>query len=68
MFDLMNIQKLVTDELTRRKWTTYQLWKAVEAEVKKQTVYDFVNGKTAMRSDQLGHVLEALGFELKRKR
>lgn len=69
MFDLMDIQKLVAVELERRKWTTYQLWKAVEQRgVHKQTVYDFIAGKTAIRSDQLGHLLEALSLEVRRKR
>jgi len=64
----MDIQKLVAAELSRRKWTTYQLWKAVESHVHKQTVYDFIAGKIAIRSDQLGHILEALGLEVRRKK
>lgn len=68
MLALMDIQKTVVAELSRRKWTTYQLWKAVEGTVNKQTVYDFIAGKIAVRSDQLGYILEALGLEVRRKR
>jgi hypothetical protein len=60
----MDILKIVKAEMDRKGWTTYQLWKAVEKHVHKASVYGFIDGRTAIRSDQLSHILDALGIKV----
>jgi hypothetical protein len=60
------IRAAVLAELGRRKWTTYRLWKAVEADVDKQSVYNFIGGDTNMGGKSLDVILTALDLTVKR--
>lgn len=51
-------------ELKRQGLTTYALWKRVEDEVAKTSVFQFMNGNTDMKSDLLGHLLDALDLTI----
>lgn len=69
MGDVPDIRARIEARLRKLDWTTYQLWKAVEPHgVPKQTVYDFLSGKSAINSTYLGHIMDALDLDVREKR
>ncbi len=60
----VDIRKIINRAAVARGMNRYQVWKACDGEVSKTAVYQFLDGKTSMSSDQLGHVLNAVGITL----
>lgn len=49
------------------KLTPYGLAKAVKGKMTAQTVYNFVKGKSEISAKSLGHLMDALGLEIREK-
>ncbi len=69
-----DLRKAVLSELTRQGKSKYWLVKELEgkrpkgANVTPMTVYNFLNGKNSLNSDDLGLIFDALGLEVKPKK
>jgi ribosome-binding protein aMBF1 (putative translation factor) len=67
--DVPDVRARILARLEKLKWSNYKLAKAVEPQgIRPQTVYDFLAGRSTINSDYLGHLLDALGLDLREKR
>lgn len=69
-----DLRKAILAELERRGWSKYQLVQALKGkredgkDVTEMTVYNFLNGRSSINSNDLGLIFDALDLEPKRKR
>lgn len=66
-----DFRKAILAELKRREWSHYRLIQKLKGkrpngkDVPPVTVYEFLRGETAINSDDLGLIADALGMKLK---
>jgi hypothetical protein len=65
---MANVRKIVEDRLKELKWSRYRLAKELAGKVSRQTVYNFLAKRSAINSDNIGPLLDALGLEIRPKR
>lgn len=69
-----DFRRAILKELQRREWSSYDLVQALKgkrpdgSDVPAATIYEFLRGATAINSNYLGLIADALGMELKRRR
>lgn len=69
-----DFRQAVIEELKRRGWSNYRLVQELKGKraggenVPSMTIYQFLTGKNAINSTDLGLIADALGMELKRKK
>jgi hypothetical protein len=69
MGDMPDVRARILARLNKLKWSHYRLAKAVKPHgIGAQTVYDFLAGRSTINSDYLGHLMDALGLDLREKR
>lgn len=61
------MRDIVLKRMAELDMNPYRLAKAVRGKMTAQTVYDFVAGRSDMTSRLAGHLLEALGLEIRPK-
>lgn len=50
--------------MDRQGVTAYRLWKLVEPKIGKATLYEFLHGSTAIGSDAMGIIFDALELQI----
>ena len=60
------IRDTILAEMKRQGLTTYALWKKVEGEMTKPTVYEYLAGRSEITTSNLEHLLRALGLHVSR--
>lgn len=61
---MSDVRAIVVARMKSLGWSPYRLAKAVRDHMTPQTVYGFVSGDSEMKTDALGHLLDALGLEV----
>lgn len=63
-----DILAAVKAELDRREWSRYRLAEAVKGRVSPGVVYRFLSGYRKITHVMLGHILDALELEIRRRK
>jgi hypothetical protein len=64
---MANVRVVVKRQMKSLGWGPYDLAKAVKGKVTAPTIYAFVKHDRAINAKSLGHVLDALGLEIRPK-
>jgi hypothetical protein len=65
---MATVKTIVKRRMKELGWGPYDLAMAVKPHVSAPTIYNFLRRKAEVNSKTLGHVLEALGLEIRPKR
>jgi hypothetical protein len=61
----VNVRQHVLDRLETLGWSHYRLATALKGKVPPAIVYRFLKGESAINSDALGHIFDALKLTIK---
>jgi hypothetical protein len=64
---MANVRRIVAARMKELNWSAYRLAKELRGKVSKQTVYNFLAKRSAINSDNIGPLLDALGLEIRTK-
>jgi hypothetical protein len=65
--NMKTVKAVVKSRMKELGWKPYDLAKAVDTRMAKQTVYNFLLRKAELNTKNLGPVLDALGLEIRPK-
>lgn len=64
---ISSVRTLIVSRMKELDWTAYRLAKSVKGKMTPQTVYDYVADRSKINDVFVGHLLEALGLEIRPK-
>ena len=62
------IRKAITERMKELDLNPNQLSEMLKGKIPRQTIYDFLSGKTDARSEVVSELIKALGLELRPKK
>ena len=62
------IRKAIISRMNELNLTTYKLSEILKGKIPKQTIYDFLTGKTDARTEVASELMKVLGIDFKYKK